>query len=234
MQEVRPVQVERSQNSQVLIKSEDDRQSMEVYDDEGQEDGNGEGEEEYKIEAILDAKRGLFPNGRLGYLVKWKGYNTSENSWVDEQDVMHVHRISYTILDALIALFRDADGLIDKFWTKDRKNVRKSLHAAKSPKKRGKSAASEKVDESSTGTKKRGRKSQSAKEPLSEDRTVKRAKKDGATIVLDKDPHPLEDEDELEVGDMSAYMSDHSWEHLVQKIETVEHTPDGLRVYFTL
>jgi len=65
---------------------------------------NGEEEEEYEIEAVLDAKRNKFPEvgppslrhvfpanqralqGRMGYLVKWKGYPDEENSWVDEQD----------------------------------------------------------------------------------------------------------------------------------------------------
>ncbi|KAG6886116.1 hypothetical protein C0993_002635 [Termitomyces sp. T159_Od127] len=205
----------RSQKSQVDKKSEDDKQSMEVDEDEGQEDGTGEGEEEYEIEAILDAKRGSFPNGRMGYFVKWKGYDASENSWVDEQDA------------------GNAEALIDEFWKKHPKKARKSLDAAKTPKKPRKSAASEEVDESvSTGTKKRGRKSQSAKESISEDRTVKKAKKNGATTDLDKDPHPLEGE--VVVGDMSAYMSVQSWEHLVETIDTIERAPDGLRVYFTL
>ena len=45
-----------------------------------------EGEEEYEVEAILDARQ----HGRgqkLQYLVHWKGYPNSNNSWVDHGDL---------------------------------------------------------------------------------------------------------------------------------------------------
>lgn len=68
------------------------------------EDDDNEGGEEYEIEKILDAKRGVFADvrvflvpqsqyieaevqGRIGYFVKWKGYDSNENSWVDEHDI---------------------------------------------------------------------------------------------------------------------------------------------------
>ena len=44
------------------------------------------GEEEYKVEAILGSRR----HGRghkLQYLVKWKGYSEAENQWVDAKDI---------------------------------------------------------------------------------------------------------------------------------------------------
>ena len=43
-------------------------------------------EEEYEIENILDARR----HGRsfkLQYLVHWKGYPHSDNSWIDHKDL---------------------------------------------------------------------------------------------------------------------------------------------------
>lgn len=88
-------------------------------DHDGEEDGElvegerGEDREEseYEVEAVLDAKRGVFPNvcslyyilhdgalnrtrltspqGRVAYLCKWKGYPDSENSWVDQQDAQY-------------------------------------------------------------------------------------------------------------------------------------------------
>ena len=45
-----------------------------------------EGEEEYEVESIRDARR----QGRgrkLQYLVHWKGYPASDDSWVDHQDL---------------------------------------------------------------------------------------------------------------------------------------------------
>ncbi|KAJ2929473.1 hypothetical protein H1R20_g7627, partial [Candolleomyces eurysporus] len=59
-----------------------------------------EREEEYEIEAIIDAKRGVFAEGRIGYLVKWKGYDSKDNSWVDEKDI------------------GNAEELVDEFWKK--------------------------------------------------------------------------------------------------------------------
>ena len=45
-----------------------------------------DGEEEYKVEDILmHRKSGC--NQKLQYLVKWKGYASSENSWVDSKDL---------------------------------------------------------------------------------------------------------------------------------------------------
>src|SRR5260370_15352159 len=45
-----------------------------------------EGEEEYKVEKILDHQK--FGRGhKLQYLIKWKGYSDSENQWVDQCDV---------------------------------------------------------------------------------------------------------------------------------------------------
>ena len=45
-----------------------------------------DGEEEYKIEKILDAQqRGQ--GCKLHYLIKWKGYPTSDNSWEPASNV---------------------------------------------------------------------------------------------------------------------------------------------------
>ena len=45
-----------------------------------------DGEEEYKVEAILDLRK--WGRGRKQqYLVKWKGYSKAENQWVDARDI---------------------------------------------------------------------------------------------------------------------------------------------------
>ncbi|KIJ65210.1 hypothetical protein HYDPIDRAFT_89232 [Hydnomerulius pinastri MD-312] len=68
----------------------------------GEEEGDGE-EEEYEIELIIDAKKGQFPNGRMGYFVKWKNYPEEHNSWVDERDA------------------GNAQELIDQYWARQKK-----------------------------------------------------------------------------------------------------------------
>jgi hypothetical protein len=44
-----------------------------------------EGQEEYKIEAIISHR--LHKNRETTYLIKWKGYNSSENSWIPESEL---------------------------------------------------------------------------------------------------------------------------------------------------
>ena len=44
------------------------------------------GKEEYEVESIRDARR--YGRGqKLQYLVHWKGYPASDNSWVDYKDL---------------------------------------------------------------------------------------------------------------------------------------------------
>ena len=38
-----------------------------------------QGNEEFEIEAILTHR--TYKNGKTRYLIKWKGYNTSKNTW---------------------------------------------------------------------------------------------------------------------------------------------------------
>ncbi len=50
-----------------------------------------EGEQEFKVEKILDAQ----PRGRghkMHFLVKWKGYPTSDNSW-EPRENLHADRL---------------------------------------------------------------------------------------------------------------------------------------------
>jgi len=191
---------------------------------EGDEDAS-----EYEIEAILDAKRGVYPEGRIGYWVKWKGYPDSENSWVDEIDAVN------------------AGDLVKEFWKKHPKKKlapRKSMDA-KTPKKPRKSVPDEGSEvesisaSASAPPKKRGRKSNATENEDEEDivietRAPKKAKKSEPRGENPSTKIPSLEE-EATITDMSKYMKVASWEELVESVDTVERVDDSqLVVYFAL
>ncbi|KAF8801361.1 hypothetical protein BYT27DRAFT_7115334 [Phlegmacium glaucopus] len=187
-------------------------------DSEGEEGGS-----EYEIEEVLDAKRGYFPEGRMGYYVKWKGYGESENSWVDELDA------------------GNADDLIAEFWRKNPNRKRVVAKPKTSPQKPRKSAARDDgSDIGSTSIKKRGRKSVSKVESedgmdvdeVVEARPPKKAKKNVANAKKDK--ADSSDVEERIIQNMDRHMDKPVWESLVKNVDTVERVGDTLIVFFTL
>lgn len=197
-----------------------EEEPMDVDEEEEQE--GSEEESEYEIECILDAKRGSFPEGRIGYFVKWKGYDESENSWVDEKDAGNAH------------------ALIEDYWKRNPKKSRKSMDA-KTPKKPRKSVASAPSEEPvEISTKKRGRKSTTAPDPNIRDeeevRAPKKAKKNGAAKQKEVTQEAETSvEEEVHFKDMAEYMAVPEWEHLVETIDTIERNSDGtLTVYFSM
>ena len=46
-----------------------------------------EGNEEYEVEAILTHQ--TYKNRQTHYLIKWKGYNSSENTWEPELNLLN-------------------------------------------------------------------------------------------------------------------------------------------------
>ncbi|KAI0369128.1 hypothetical protein BV20DRAFT_968304 [Pilatotrama ljubarskyi] len=195
-----------------------------------QDDDDDEGdEEEFEIEAILDAKHGTFPEGRVGYLVKWKGYGDEHNSWVDENDAT------------------GAKDLISEFWKKHKKGPRKSEPKPKpGPKPRKSSVKDADSDiEEVAPPKKRGRpKATSTRETSDEEeddqsRKQKKPRKSAgsankATKRKSTAADAVEEDGEM-YTDMRKWADAASWEHLVKSIDTVERTDDGdLYVYFTL
>ncbi|KAF8972695.1 hypothetical protein BDZ97DRAFT_1782226 [Flammula alnicola] len=198
-------------------------------DPESGSEEEGDGGSEYEIEEVLDAKRGYFPDGRMGYFVKWKGYDHSEDSWVDELDA------------------GNAEDLVKEFWNKHpqkkKAGGRKSMDK-KSPKKPRKSAPPEDSSEAGNmSTKKRGRKS-STKQVESEDemdvdevtevRAPKKARKSLTQTSKAKPRTETPEEEEKVIGNMGEYMHMKDWEGLVKSVDTVERQDDKLVVFFTL
>lgn len=57
-------------------------------DNEQDEDDDDDEEEEYEVERVVGHKRaGTRGTGKLSYLLKWKGYDSSSNNWEMEADV---------------------------------------------------------------------------------------------------------------------------------------------------
>ncbi|KAJ7095476.1 hypothetical protein C8R43DRAFT_1049382 [Mycena crocata] len=202
------------------------KDESEVEDSEVQsevEDGGDGDEEEYEIEAILDAKKGQFEKNKLGYFVKWKGYSDEHNSWVTEEDA------------------GNATDLISAFWA-ERKKKEAPRKAPESVSKRPRKSVG--VNESDVGesasapvAKKRARKSESVKatEKDDDERPAKKPRKPTerktASAARNTSADLLNDD---EVGNMAEHMHAPSWDQLIKQIDTVERLDDKLYVYFTL
>ncbi|KAI0630588.1 hypothetical protein C8Q77DRAFT_1134123 [Trametes polyzona] len=208
--------------------SKDKGREEEPEEVEGSEGDEEEDEEEFEIEAILEAKQGTFPGGRIGYLVKWKGYGEEHNSWVDEKDA------------------EGAQELIKEFW-KNKKGGPKGKPGPKPRKSSVKDVDSDAASASAASApaaKKRGRPSKAAAAPQEESdeeeeqpQKQKKPRKSTGTAAKasrrTSNPDAM-DEDEVYM-DMHQFKDAKTWEHLVQSIDTVERTEDGhLYVYFTL
>lgn len=140
--------------------------------------------------------------------------------------------------DALIYSRSNAADLIDTFWKKQ--------NAAKARRKSGAGESASRAlardrqkstnlsgDESAvTTTKKRGRTSKAA-DAEGDTRTTKKAKKPAngkAQSVVD-----AKDNDDISVGNMNQYIGMPDWEPLIQSVDTVCSTEEGLlEVFFTL
>ncbi|TFL02039.1 hypothetical protein BDV98DRAFT_604009 [Pterulicium gracile] len=224
--------------------AEDPPQTDEDDKMEGSGDDGEEEEEEYEIEKILDAKRDKFGPGKTGYLVSWKGYGPSENSWVSEEDASN------------------AQDLISVFW-KDRKE-KEGREAAKKDSASAKSRAGKAVSsKASTSRARTARKSEPAESdaggesasvapaPKKRGRASKAATKSASAEVESEDEADTQTkrrkradsvkteselaEEDFKIGNMKKYMHLKSWEHLVQQVETVERPKEGsIMVFFTL
>ena len=128
--------------------------------------------------------------------------------------------------------------MIDAFWKK--KNAAKarrksgaSESASRAQAKDRQKSSNPSGDESTVATtKKRGRTSKAA-DAEGDTRTTKKAKKPTngkAQTVVD-----AKDDDDISVGNMNQYMEMPDWEPLIQSVDTVCSTEEGLlEVFFTL
>ncbi|KAJ3501604.1 hypothetical protein NMY22_g18868 [Coprinellus aureogranulatus] len=192
-----------------------------VKDPQAEEEDDDEGEgEEYEIEKILDAKRGVFADGRIGYYVKWKGYDSNENSWVDEADI------------------GGAEELVREFW---QRHPKKSQQLS-SVKKKGRQST---ADSASAAGTKRGRKSIAKAESEDEEdespstaRASKKAKRGAnnakSASIAARSVSPEISPNAHTMPDNYSHLED--WNPIIKSIDTVEKDPkDGnLYVYFTL
>jgi len=180
---------------------------------EGGSDDEASGEEvEYEIEEILDAKKGAFPEGKMGYWVRWKGYGPEEDSWVNEDDA------------------GNADSLVQDYWAKQKKNKKAEVSPQQSKSRKSNAA------ETSISTKKRGRKSTTAASSdadveMEELRSIKKSKKSAAKARDTATPFDVDEG----FGDMSKYRDIPNWDDLITSIDTIEREEDStLYVYCRL
>ncbi|TCD71788.1 hypothetical protein EIP91_003131 [Steccherinum ochraceum] len=204
-------------------------------------------EEEYEIEVILEAKHGMFGNSNIGYLVKWKGYGPEDNSWVNEEDA------------------QGAKDLIDEYWRNNKKNTqrkssgpgpRKSLPSASrardespeidapSTQKRGRQSSAKAIsvsdddgDEEERPQPKKSKAdttSASARKSVAKSASTTKSASQKSKKSAQRTPE-VEESEEEEFTDMRKWKTADTWEHIVERVETVERTDDGkLFVYFTL
>lgn len=121
-----------------------------------------------------------------------------------------------------------------EFW---RKNPKKKPRKSVEPKAAKRSRRSLAVDEESdTGSvaKKRGRKSTTKAESDEEEEEAVRNKKARKAEKTGGRIKKLSEEPSARVTDMGKYMDRETWEDLVDTVDTVERSDEGLVIYFTL
>ncbi|KAH8832837.1 hypothetical protein DL96DRAFT_1583568 [Flagelloscypha sp. PMI_526] len=204
-------------------------------------DGEEEDEEEFEIETILKHSDTAFEDGAMGFWVKWKGYPSSENSWVRRADA------------------GNASDLIDEYMEKVKQNEQKAL-ARKARKEGGSTIKKSRRDESpsKSTTSKRG-----VSASTSRSKVKSSASDDGDAEMADGTPPPRKststkrkraEQHDMDVdGDDSKNVDQAdavvlgtvpeplrgrgTWAGDIRSIDTVERDPsedNQLFVYFTL
>ncbi|KAI0316771.1 hypothetical protein OF83DRAFT_1172581 [Amylostereum chailletii] len=191
-----------------------------------------EDEQEYEIEAIIKASLSVFPEGKLGYFVKWKDFGEGDNSWVCEEDAEGAH------------------DLIHEFWKKHPNKMREKSAIGRKVAKEVEKKESASASASASASKRRPRATAKyetdGEEEQEESKTKKRPRKsNGSAAPAKKSKTRTPSVDEEEVTEINNYFHPivekkykelPSWENLVTRIDTVERSAkdDSLYVYFQM
>ncbi|WVQ77651.1 hypothetical protein IAR50_007339 [Cryptococcus sp. DSM 104548] len=170
-------------------------------------ESESEEEDEYEVDEILQHKK--TGRGKLEYLVSWKGYDPTHNSWEPEANVSH------------------AEELLRVYWDKQKKSGLKESEPPK--KKRGRPS------KEST----RANSSRVSAPPAATDNDepiLKRPRTSGVNgrkrVVKDSSEEPdneeeaLSDEDEYK-GDYETYMKMKDWDKVVKSVDTIDLNEEG-------
>ncbi|KAJ7787704.1 hypothetical protein B0H14DRAFT_2629070 [Mycena olivaceomarginata] len=191
----------RSKDAEVVDSDEDDKSEK----------------EDYEIEAILEAKKGQFKKNpqKLGYYVKWKGYDETHNSWVLEDDA-------------------NAPELIKAFRAECDKKKKSPRKAAGEPaSKRGaRMHPRPRPPREEARAQVIGQGGQQRGGPR---RAARRRKPRENNILGSASTTANEPTENIEIGDMSQqHMHTPTWEHLIKIIDTVDQVDKHLVIHFTL
>lgn len=184
-------------------------------DQKDEEDAGEEDDEVYEIESIVHHKKNMFGKS-TGFMVKWKGYPASENSWVSEEDC-------------------NAPDLIREYFDEKAKQKAKRVTPEKTRGKRPKEDDTDMDVDDQRETKRPKKKSTSKaqeKGQKSNGRTSLRAVDKGADESEGSVP-PSEDA-QSGYGTMDAYAHKEDWTDIIEQILTVDYAQDDSRsvVYF--
>ena len=120
------------------IMSEKEAETIQDVDDGGEEDGN-----EYEVESILNhRKRGK----KLEYLIKWAGYDSSQNTWEPEENLDGIEEMIRSYWDAQ-EKEKEKEKEKNKAKSAKEKQAKEKTKIAEKPKAKGKEKENTKKSE---------------------------------------------------------------------------------------
>ncbi|PVG00736.1 hypothetical protein CPB86DRAFT_782283 [Serendipita vermifera] len=186
-------------------------------DAQKEEDDNEQDEEEYEIERIIHHNSTYF-GSKLGYYVKWKGYPSTDNSWVREEDC-------------------NAPDLIAKYWEgKNRKGKQNKGRPVKRD--REEEDVDMKDDFAEEPPKKKNKKESLKAKSTSSASDVANGRTKFRSVDQNADDEykieEMEDHQEKYSSMEQAYPHDDDWTPFIERILTVDLSSDdpSVVIYF--